>query len=54
MTKQEIETKLKNNWIKKGEGWKMYEAGKRILGTGQMSPSEYEHRMRVLTNYLKI
>jgi hypothetical protein len=50
MSKQEIEKILKDNWIRRGEGWRMYEAGKRLLTSDNLSPSEYESRIKTLSD----
>ncbi len=56
MLKDEIIKKLKDNWIKPDKDWRTYEKAKKIIcPKGEfMLPSEYDHRIKVIVDYLKI
>ena len=56
MTKEEIVKKLKDNWIKPDGNWKTYERAKRLIcpDVDSLILSEYDFRLEVITDYLKI
>lgn len=53
MNKEEIIRKFKDNRITKAGSILAYERGKEILGN-DCTPREYEYRIRVLSDYLRI
>lgn len=56
MHKKEIEKKLLNHWIKKGDGWRQYEVAKALICRRgeQLSHGEYEARIKIISEYLGI
>ncbi|MCK5604492.1 hypothetical protein KAR91_21560 [Candidatus Pacearchaeota archaeon] len=54
MTEKEIIKTLKDNWIKPDGKWRTYEKAKKIICEGDLLPSEYDERLRIITDYLKI
>lgn len=54
ITKEEIIKTLKDNWIKPDGHWRTYEKAKKLICKGDLLPSEYDFRIKVVTEYLKI
>lgn len=56
MNKEEIIRKLKDNWIKPDKDWRTYEKAKKLICPKDefMLPSEHDHRIKVIVDYLKI
>jgi hypothetical protein len=57
MTKKEIEKKLRDNWIFTGTGQMNYENSKRIIMDDLLTmidPLDYERRIKIITEYLRI
>lgn len=56
MTKEDIVKKLKDNWIKPDKDWRIYEKAKKLICPEDefMLPSEHDHRIKVIMDYLKI
>lgn len=54
MNRSEIEAKLKKVGIKRGSGQRSYEPAKWFICVGSMSSEEYEARIKVISDYLRV
>lgn len=56
MTKEEITKKLKDAWIKPSKDWRVYGKAKNLICPKDefVLPSEHDHRIKVIIDYLRI
>lgn len=54
MTKEEVDKILQENNIKKDGSWFTYERAKKIILEDMPGQQEYRHRIKLISDYLRI